>query len=61
MLYIVAGVMCGALTAIVADSKGYSFGRWLTLGFLFNAFALIAAAGLGDKKAHDLLDQLLKK
>jgi len=36
----------GGLSSYVADEKGYSWGAWFAIGFLFSIGGLIAAAGL---------------
>lgn len=45
-----AYVATAVYTAIVASAKGYSFKSWLAGGLLFSAVALIAAAGLHDRR-----------
>ena len=42
--------ICGFLAASVASEKGYSYASWFIAGLLFSVLALIAAAGLPDKK-----------
>ena len=42
----------------VADEKGYSGTSWGIAGFLFGFFALIAVAGLPDKKLRKYLRQI---
>ena len=44
--------------AQVADEKGYSGTAWGFAGFLFGFFALIAVAGLPDKKLRKYLRQI---
>ena len=44
--------------AQVADEKGYSGTAWGIAGFLFGFFALIAVAGLPDKKLRKYLRQI---
>ena len=51
LLWIVAGWMAVAFyTATVASAKGYRFGRWLIGGLALSLVALIAAAGLPDRR-----------
>ena len=51
LLWIVAGWMAAAFyTATVASAKGYSFGWWLIGGLVFSLVALIAAAGLPERR-----------
>ena len=54
LINIVSGVLCSA----VANEKGYNFIWWFILGLLFNFFALIAAAGLPDKKLRKYIRTL---
>ncbi len=50
-LWIVAGWLAVAFyTATVAAAKGYRFGWWLIGGLAFSLVALIAAAGLPDRR-----------
>ena len=44
--------------AQVADEKGYSSVNWCIFGFLFGFFALIAVAGLPDRKLRKYLRQI---
>ena len=44
--------------AQVANEKGYSGSSWGIAGFLFGFFALIAVAGLPDKKLRKYLRQI---
>ena len=51
LLWIVAGWMAvGFYTATVASAKGYRFGWWLIGGLVFSLVALIAAAGLPERR-----------
>lgn len=51
LLWIVAAWMAVAFyTATVASAKGYRFGWWLIGGLAFSLVALIAAAGLPDRR-----------
>lgn len=50
-LWIVAGWVAVAFyTATVASAKGYRFGWWLLGGLAFSLVALIAAAGMPDRR-----------
>ena len=40
----------GYMTAYVAHQKGYSAAVWFWLGMVFSVLAIIAAAGLPDKR-----------
>ena len=47
--------------AQLADEKGYSSLNWCILGFLFGFFALIAVAGLPDRKLRKYMRQIGEK
>ena len=47
--------------ASVANEKGYSGTAWGFAGFLFGFFALIAVAGLPDKKLRKYIRQIGEK
>ena len=56
---VIAGLLCGALTASIAGRKGYSRPFWFLMGFLLFALALPAAlfvkpneAGMGKELAR---------
>ena len=46
VIWFASACFCGVL----ADQKGYSIFNWCLAGFLFGFFALIAVAGLPDRK-----------
>ena len=48
-------VPCGFYAASCAASKDQGFLPWLIGGVLFGPIALIAAAGLGDRRARSYL------
>lgn len=50
-IIIVQAIVCGALSAFVADEKGYSSGSWFACGLFLGIFGLIAVAGLPRKQA----------
>ncbi len=51
LLWIVAGWMAvGFYTAAVASARGYRFGWWLIGGLAFSLVALVAAAGMPDRR-----------
>ena len=54
VLWFVAGFYCG----LVADQKGYNGTAWAFGGFLFGFIALIAVAGLPDKKLRKYIRQI---
>ena len=56
-LLIIAGAFCSS----VAYEKGYNFFWWFILGFFFNVFALIAVAGLPDRKLRKYIRQIGEK
>tara|TARA_B100000212_G_scaffold124866_1_gene93734 strand:+ start:32 stop:517 length:486 start_codon:yes stop_codon:yes gene_type:complete len=47
--------ICGFLAATIASEKGYSYLTWFIAGLLFSLFALVAAAGLPDKKLRKFI------
>ena len=52
---IIQGFICGCFCSMLATEKGYQelpepIPKWFGAGFLFGIFALIAAAGLPDRK-----------
>ncbi len=53
-------IPCGALTATVAGNKGWNGTKCFWAGFFFSLLALIAAAGLPDKKQTRYLRLLLE-
>ena len=46
----VQAVVCGLLSAFVANAKWYNTGSWFPIGFFCGVFGLIAAAGLPDRR-----------
>ena len=61
MFYIVlifVGLITGCFCSMVANEKGYSENSWFILGFLFSFPALIAVAGLPDRKLRKYLRQI---
>ncbi len=53
--------VCGFYSSVVADSKGYNGTAWAFGGFLFGIIALIAVAGLPDKKLRKYIRQIGEK
>ena len=51
-------VACAFFCSNVARAKGYSSSSWFFAGFFFGFFALIAVAGLPDKKLRKYLLQI---
>ena len=54
VIWLISGVFCGE----VAEQKGYSRANWVFAGFLFGFIALIAVAGLPDRKLRKYLLQI---
>ena len=62
VLWIIQGIICGCFCSKLAVAKGFLDGEqeiqpdhatsWAMAGFFFGIFALIAAAGLPDRRAH---------
>ena len=62
ILVLLVGWIASALfCAQVADEKGYSGTSWGIAGFIFGFFALIAVAGLPDKKLRKYIRQIGEK
>ena len=55
---LVSWVACAFFCSNVAKAKGYSSSSWFFAGFFFGFFALIAVAGLPDKKLRKYLLQI---
>ena len=51
-------VACAFFCSNVAKAKGYNSSSWFFAGFFFGFFALIAVAGLPDKKLRKYLLQI---
>ena len=49
-ILVIGWIASAFFCAQVANEKGYSTINWCIVGFLFGFFALIAVAGLPDKK-----------
>tara|TARA_B100000212_G_C27236046_1_gene473724 strand:+ start:123 stop:611 length:489 start_codon:yes stop_codon:yes gene_type:complete len=58
LVLLVVWIASAFFCASVADSKGYSYAGWFIGGFLFGFIALIAAAGLPDKKLRKYILQI---
>ena len=54
-IFLIIWVACAFFSSNVAKAKGYSSSSWFFAGFFFGIFALIAAAGLPDKKLRHYL------
>ena len=55
---LVSWIACAFFSSNVAKAKGYSSSSWFFAGFFFGFFALIAVAGLPDKKLRKYLLQI---
>ena len=56
IIWLASGFYCG----VVADAKGYDWTAWGLGGLFFGLIALIAVAGLPDKKLRKYIDKLAK-
>ena len=54
IVFLIAGLFC----LNVAEEKGYNGFLWFTGGFFFSFIALIAVAGLPDKKLRKYIRQI---
>ena len=57
IIWIASACFCGVL----AEQKGYSVFNWCLAGFLSGFFALIAVAGLPDRKLRKYLRLIAEK
>ena len=57
IIWFASACFCGVL----AEQKGYSVFNWCLAGFLFGFFALIAVAGLPDRKLRKYIRQIGEK
>jgi len=57
-ILVIGWIASAFFCAQVADEKGYSSVNWCIFGFLFGFFALIAVAGLPDRKLRKYLRQI---
>jgi hypothetical protein len=55
VLLLVSAFICASLCERVADSKGLKSGSWGAAGFLLGPLALIAVAGMPDKRLRRIL------
>ena len=60
-IFLIVWIASALFCASVADAKGYSYGSWFIGGFLFGFIALIAAAGLPDRKLRKYIRQIGEK
>jgi hypothetical protein len=57
----IIGLISAVLTAQVASAKGCDYSSWALAGFFFGPLALIAAAGLPDRRLRRYLRALAEK
>jgi len=50
LLVVLIPVTLGFFSALLAREKGYNSRAWFALGFIFNIVALVAVAGLPDRR-----------
>jgi len=55
LLLLISAFICASLCERVADSKGLMSGGWGAAGFLLGPLALIAVAGMPDKRSRRIL------
>lgn len=62
VLALIIGLVCGFVSAKIAQGKGYSYGAFFALGFFLGIIGLIISLVLQDKHASkiDVADGLLK-
>ena len=59
VLYLVVAVVCGFLTANIADSKGRGVGSWFVVGLFFGPLGLLGA-GLMERDSVTLEERRLQ-
>ena len=57
-IFLIVAIASAFFCSNVAQAKGYSSSSWLVAGFFFGFLALIAVAGLPDKKLRKYLLQI---
>ena len=60
VILIIIGIIFAAFTTILAEQKGYPLIVWVIIGFLFGPIALVAAAGLPDRKLNESIQMLIQ-
>ncbi len=60
-ILLILWIACGFYCLVVAESKGHNGPAWLFGGFFFGFFALIAVAGLPDRKLRKYIRQIGEK
>ena len=60
-ILVIGWIASAFFCAQVANEKGYSTINWCIFGFLFGFFALIAVAGLPDKRLRKYIRQIGEK
>lgn len=58
---LIIGIICGALSAHVADAKGCDSGGWGLVGFLCGPLALLALAAMPDRRLRRYIRALAEK
>jgi hypothetical protein len=61
LIGLVIGVISGSLASHVAASKGCDGASWFVLGLFFGPLALLALAGMPDRKLHRYLRAIAEK
>lgn len=57
---VIVNVACAIVIGTVAHSKGHKELGWILVAMLLGPIALIAVAGLSDRKSQVLLEQLVR-
>lgn len=52
------GLICGALSSVIAESKGCDPGSWFCVGLLLGPFGLIAICGMPDRRLRRYLREI---
>ena len=57
-ILLILWIACGFYCLVIAKSKGHNGTAWLLGGFFFGFIALIAIAGLPDRKLRKYIKQI---
>ena len=61
VLFFLVWIPCGLFAAAIAGDKGHSTIAWFFGGLFFGPIALIAAAGLGDRRLRRSIRRLVEQ
>ena len=61
LAFLIIWIPCGIYAGVTADDKGHGAVSWFFGGLIFGPIALIAVAGLGDRKLRHYQKELAIK